>query len=75
VGKDRVGTFFTIHRKPNRTKVNFWFFGSLVRFRVLYLRSSVFGIVIGFHHIPSRNTKNRIPNFINSEIRLFDYVN
>jgi hypothetical protein len=41
-----VGTFFTINQKPNRTEPNrnFGFFGSSVRFRFLYLRSSVFGI-------------------------------
>jgi hypothetical protein len=69
------GHIFTINRKPNRTvsNRNFGFFGSSVRFRFLYLRSSVFGIVIGFHRIP--NQKNQIPNFINSQIWLFDCVN
>jgi hypothetical protein len=67
---DRGGHIF-YHKpktKPNRTEPNrnFGFFGSSVRFRFLYLRSSVFGIVIGFHCIPNR--KNRIPNFINSQI-------
>jgi hypothetical protein len=56
------GHFFTINRKPNQTvpNRNFGFFVSSVRFRFLYLKSSVFGIVIGFHRIPNRNTKNRI---------------
>jgi hypothetical protein len=49
----RGGHFFT----ENRTEPKFRFFGSSVRFRFLYLRSSVFGIVIGFHRIPNRNTK------------------
>jgi hypothetical protein len=56
------GGYFFYHKpktepyriEPNR---NFGFFGSSVRFRFLYLRSSVFGIVIGFHRIPNRNTK------------------
>jgi hypothetical protein len=71
----RGGHIFTINQKSNRTvpNQNFGFFGSSVRFRFLYLRSSVFGIVIGFHRIPNR--KKRIPNFINSQIWLFDYVN
>jgi hypothetical protein len=50
-----MGTFFTINQKLNRTKISvfcssFWFW-------LFCLRSSVFGIVIGFHHIPNRNTK------------------
>jgi hypothetical protein len=49
-----MSIFFTINRKPNRIKFSVF---SVVRFRFLYLRSSVFSIVIGFHRIPNRNTK------------------
>ena len=55
-----VGTFYHKPKtKPNRTESNrnFSFFSSSFRFQFLYLRSSVFGIVIGFHRIPNRNTK------------------
>jgi hypothetical protein len=48
---------FTVKQKPNRTEPKFRFFGSSVRFRFLDLRILVFGIVIGFHRIPNRNTK------------------
>jgi hypothetical protein len=57
----RGGHFFTVNLKSNRTVPNrteiFGFFGNSVRFRFLDLRISVFGIVIGFHRIPNRNTK------------------
>jgi hypothetical protein len=66
-----VGTFLpeTENRtEPNR---NFGFFGSSVRFRFLYLKSLVFGIVIGFHCIPNQNTKK--PNYLTLSILKFGY--
>jgi hypothetical protein len=66
-----VGTFY---HKPNRTvpNRNFDFSVVSVRFRVFYLKSSVFGIVIGFHHIPNRNTKKL--NYQTLLILKFDYL-
>ena len=60
--------------EPNRTEPNrnFGFFGSSVRFRFLYLKSSVFGIVIGFHRIPNQNTKK--PKYQALSILKFDYL-
>jgi hypothetical protein len=71
----RGGHFFTINRKlnrtvPNRTEISI--FGSSVWFRFLYLKSSVFGIVIGFHRIPNRNTKKL--NYQTLSILKFDYL-
>jgi hypothetical protein len=66
----RGGHFFTINRKPNRTVPNR--IEISVRFRFLYLRSSVFGIVIGFHRIPYRNTKK--PEYQTLSILKFDYL-
>jgi hypothetical protein len=62
------GHIFTGNRKPNR---NFGFFGSSVWFRFLYLKSSIFGIVIGFHRIPNRYTKK--PNYLTLSILKFGY--
>jgi hypothetical protein len=72
-----VGTFLPepYRTVPNR---NFGFFGSSVRFRFLYLKSSVFGIVIGFHRIPNRNKKTNyltlsILNYLTLSILKFGY--
>jgi hypothetical protein len=60
----RGGHFFYHKPKTHRTKPKIpkkiVVFGSSVRFRFLYLKSLVFGIVIGFHRLPNRNTKKRI---------------
>jgi hypothetical protein len=60
--QSRDGHFFyhtpKTELKPYRTEPKFQFFGSSVQFRFLCLRSSVLGIVIGFHRIPNQNTKN-----------------
>jgi hypothetical protein len=61
----RGGHFF-YHKPKTEPNRNFGIFGSLFWF--LYLISSVFSIVIGFHRIPNQNKKNRIPNFINFKI-------
>jgi hypothetical protein len=56
--EERVGVGTFLSETENRTVLNrnFSFFGSSVRFRFLYLKSSVFGIVIGFHRIPNQIT-------------------
>jgi hypothetical protein len=71
IAKLRGRYIFTRNRKPNRTEPKFRFFGSSVRFRFLYLKSSVFGIIIGFHRIPNQNTKK--PNHLTLSILKFGY--
>jgi hypothetical protein len=55
-----VGIFYCKPKtEPNHAEPKFRFFSSSVRFRFRFLdlRISVFGIVIGFHRLPNRNTK------------------
>jgi hypothetical protein len=59
----RDGHFFTI---------NFGFSNSLIWFQILYLKSSVFDIVIGFHRI--HNPKYQKTEYQTLSILKFDYL-
>jgi hypothetical protein len=69
--RNRGGHIFTENRTvPNRTEISVF---SVVRFGFgfFYLKSSVFGIVIGFHRISNRNNKKL--NYLTLSILKFGY--
>jgi hypothetical protein len=70
-GSGRGGHFFIVNRKPNHIEISV-FLVVLFDFSFYNWEFSIFGIVIGFHRIPNRNTKKI--EYQTLWIQNFDYL-